>query len=67
MSIDIGILINNEVKKHRINLVEVGLSNDYKNTIGHYKTAEEALVALEENGVAYEAIFVKGFKSKEFK
>lgn len=69
MSFDTGILITKECKKNRINLVEVNLSSGYKNTIGHYKTAEQALKALEEkevelagDGVGYEAVFIKGFR-----
>ena len=70
MSFDVGILITNESKRKRINLVEVNLSSGYKSTVGHYKTAEEALKALEEKeielageGVGYEAVFVEGFRS----
>lgn len=68
MSVDVGIMITKEKKRNRINLVEIGLSNGYKQTKGHYKTAEEALKALqdlqEEMSVysgGYEQIVIKGF------
>ena len=59
MSYDIGILITKE--KKRINLVEICLSSGYKKTIGHFKTAEEALAKIEEDDLSYEGIIVKGF------
>jgi hypothetical protein len=68
MSIDVGIIITKEKKRNRINLVEIGLSNGYKETKGHYKTAEEALSALQkiqeemyEYSSGYEQIIIKGF------
>ena len=71
MSFDVGIMISNEKKRKRGNLVEVNLSSGWHKTIGHYKTTEKALKALEKKieelnaeGVNYEAVFVKGFSTK---
>jgi len=68
MSIDVGIMITKEKNRNRINLVEVSLSSGYKQTKGHYKTAEEALKALQnlqeemyEYSGGYEQIIIKGF------
>lgn len=64
MSSDVGIMISNEKRRKRVNLVEVGLSDGCKRTIGHYKDAEEALSALEGNTEDYEAIVVSGFRKR---
>ena len=53
-------------------MVEVCLSTGSKHTVGHFKTAGEALAWIEERdegdefgGGSYEAVFVKGFSRKK--
>lgn len=69
MSGDIGIVI--EKNNKFVNLVEVNLSSGYKNILGRYKTAEDALISLQKKieknkkehfGATYEEILLKGWK-----